>query len=61
MDKKMYKDMSNKMFFGVCSGMAKYFNMDANIVRLIFVLLCAPGGIGLILYIVAAIILPEEM
>ncbi|HIP66534.1 MAG TPA: PspC domain-containing protein [Candidatus Nanopusillus sp.] len=51
----------DKLLFGVCSGIAEYFNLDPNLVRLIYVLLAliAPR-VFIPLYIIAAIILPEK-
>ena len=58
--KKLYRSRSDKMIFGVCGGLAKYFNIDPVFVRLITVLLCLANGIGLLGYIILAIITPEE-
>ena len=60
MEKKLYRSRTDKKICGVCGGLAKYFNMDANIVRLLVVLLTLFVGGGLIAYIVCALILPEE-
>ena len=60
MEKKLYRSRTDKKICGVCGGLAKYFNMDANIVRLLVVLLTLFVGGGLIVYIVCALILPEE-
>ena len=45
----------------MCGGVAEYFNIDANIVRLIWVIvtLCSVGA-GLMLYIVASVLLPKK-
>lgn len=57
----MKRDISNKIVFGVCSGVAKSMNMDATIVRLIFLLLALMGfGMPVIIYIVLALIMPVE-
>ena len=44
----------------MCGGLRQYFTVDPTIVRLIFILLAITGGPGLILYIVLALIIPEE-
>ena len=49
---------SNKKIAGVCSGLAKYFNTDATLVRLIFVVLIALGGSGVVIYLIAWMIIP---
>lgn len=60
-DKKLQRNSEDKMLFGVCSGLADYLNIDTVIVRLVFVLLVIFGnGIGLIAYIILAILMPED-
>ena len=49
----------NKMISGVCAGVAEYFNIDPTIARLAFAALVIFGGTGIVIYIIAAIILPE--
>ncbi len=48
------------MIAGVCGGFAAYSGIDANIVRLLMVLLAVFGGAGLVLYLVAWVIVPVE-
>lgn len=60
MQKKLYRSRENRMVAGVCGGLAEYFNVDPTIVRLIFVAISLLGGPGLILYIIMAIVVPEE-
>jgi phage shock protein C len=48
------------MLFGVAGGMARYFDIDPSVVRIIWALLVLAGGAGLLLYLVAAIVIPEE-
>ena len=57
--KRLYKSRTNRVLCGVCGGIGEYFGIDPTIVRLLCVL---PGctSTGLILYIIAAIIMPEE-
>ena len=57
--KRLYKG-HEKMLCGVCSGIAEYFNLDPTLVRLAAVALTIWWGSGLIAYIVAAIIMPEQ-
>ena len=57
--KKLYRSKSQRMICGVCGGIAEYFNIDATIVRLLMVLIGFSGS-GLVLYLAAAIIIPEE-
>ena len=59
MDKKLYKS-NNRMIDGVCAGIAEYFNVDPTLVRLAFVVFSCMGGSGLLIYIIAAIIMPRN-
>ena len=45
-----------KVFFGVGSGLARYFAVDATLFRIAIVALCLANGIGLVLYVVLAIV-----
>ena len=58
--KKLHKSSTNKMIAGVCGGIAEYFNIDPTLVRLGFVALSFMFGGGLLVYILAAIIIPQE-
>lgn len=58
MTKKMTKSRKNKMIDGVCGGIAEYFNIDATIVRLICIAVCFLKGAGILIYVVAAIVMP---
>ncbi len=57
--KKMYRDPDKKVLGGVASGVAAFLGADLAIVRVAFVLLAIFGGVGLILYIILWIVLPE--
>lgn len=57
--KRLYRIRNGSMIAGVCNGLSAYFNVDVSLVRLAAVLLACVGGIGVITYIVAAIIIPE--
>jgi len=57
MEKKMYRAESGKMLFGVCKGVADYFNIDVSIVRIVWGIL-AFTFIGFVAYVIAAIVLP---
>lgn len=59
LDKRLYKSMTNKVLCGVCGGIGEYFNIDPTIIRLIWLLLVCGAGSGLLIYIIAAIIIPE--
>ncbi len=59
--KKLTRSKTNRTVCGVCGGIGEYLNVDPTLVRLIW-LVCsiASLGTGLIVYIVAALIIPED-
>jgi len=59
MKKRLVKSR-NRLIFGVCSGLAEYFGIDPMIVRLISIILFFGFGVGLIAYLVLALIMPNE-
>ncbi len=56
--KRFYRSQKNKVFGGVCGGIAEYFEIDVAIVRILAVLLALFNGIGLIIYLVALFVAP---
>jgi len=60
--KRLYRSNSNKMICGVCGGIAAYFGIDPTLVRVGWAILTVvTGGVGGVLaYIVAAVIIPDE-
>ena len=51
---------SDRRLLGVCGGIAEYFELDRNFVRLLWVIFCLLGGSGVLAYIIAALIMPNE-
>ncbi len=60
MEKKLYRSKENKKICGVCGGVGEYFNIDPTLVRLGMAVLSLFAGGGILLYIVAAIVIPEK-
>ncbi len=58
MAKKLVK--KDKKIFGVCGGLGEYFDVDPTVVRVIFVASVLLFGTGILLYIIMAIIMPDE-
>jgi phage shock protein PspC (stress-responsive transcriptional regulator) len=56
---RMYRDPDNRVIGGVCSGMGAYWNIDPLILRIIFILLILAGGVGVVVYLILYIVLPE--
>lgn len=59
--KKLYRSRQDRMISGVCGGLGEYFNIDATLIRLAFVAFTfISWGIGgLVVYLIAAVIIPE--
>ena len=57
---KLVKSRTNKMLTGVCGGIGELLGIDPTIIRLIWAALSLAGGTGIILYIIAAVIIPED-
>lgn len=60
MGRRLYRSRTERMIWGVCGGLAQYFDIDPTIVRLIFVLAIFFGGLGIIAYIIFAVVVPLE-
>ncbi|MFC2072167.1 PspC domain-containing protein [Chloroflexota bacterium] len=60
MENRLYRSRSDRMIWGVCGGLAKYFDIDPIIVRIIAVLLLFANGAGILAYIILAIVVPLE-
>jgi phage shock protein C len=60
MNRRLYRCRHNKFLAGVAGGVAEYFDLDPSLVRILFVVSIFFGGIGLLLYIGMAIIVPLE-
>lgn len=60
MEKKLYRSKTDEKIAGVCGGIAKFFGIDATIIRLAWALLVLCAGTGLLAYIVCAFVIPEE-
>lgn len=57
---RLYKDPNDKMIAGVASGVAKYFDIDTALVRVIWACAVLFGGFGLVLYLLLWLILEDE-
>lgn len=60
MSKKLYRSDNNRMVAGVCGGIAEYFNIDPTVVRVIWAVVSCFAGIGILAYIVCALIIPAK-
>jgi phage shock protein C len=57
---KLYRSRTNRQVAGVCGGLAQRFNVDAILIRVVFILLGLFGGVGIVLYLAMWIIVPQE-
>ncbi|HTB55217.1 MAG TPA: PspC domain-containing protein [Trebonia sp.] len=58
--KRLLRIRQGRIVAGVCAGLGAYFGIDVNLVRLAFGVLTVFYGLGMLLYLVAWLILPEE-
>lgn len=58
--RRLTRSRTNRKIAGVCGGIAEYFRIDPTLVRLLAVLLVLFAGGGLIAYLVAWLVMPEE-
>ncbi len=58
--KRLVRPRGNRWIAGVCSGIALRFGLNANLVRLLFVLSCLLPGPQFLIYIMAWLIIPNE-
>lgn len=59
-ERKLYKNTDNKKIAGVCQGVAEYFDIDPTIVRIVWFVFSWFYGIGIMLYVLLWIMLPEK-
>lgn len=58
--KRLYRIQDRRLVAGVCAGLAAYFGIDPTLIRLAFVVLTAFGGFGILLYLGAWLVVPDE-
>jgi phage shock protein C len=58
--RKLYRSKTNRQLAGVCGGLSEYFNLDATLIRVLFILLAVLGGSGVVLYVAMWIIVPKQ-
>ena len=59
--KHLYRIRDGRVVAGVGAGLAAYFGVDPTLVRLAFALLTVFGGLGILLYLAAWVIIPDEV
>ncbi|MCX6334288.1 MAG: PspC domain-containing protein [Bacteroidia bacterium] len=56
---RMYRDPDHRIIGGVCAGMGAFWNIEPWVVRIIFLILAMMGGLGVLIYLILYIVLPE--
>jgi len=56
----IHRSQKDRIIFGVCGGLAEYFDISPFLVRLLFVIFVLIGGAGIPLYLILAVLMPGE-
>ena len=59
--RRLYRIRDGRIVAGVCTGLAAYLRVDPTLVRLAFALLTVFGGVGILLYLGAWVVIPDEV
>lgn len=57
---RLHRSLRDRRLAGVCGGIAEYLGIDPTIVRLVWAVLVFGWGSGAMIYLVCALVLPEE-
>jgi len=57
---RVHRSSTERVIAGVCGGLAEYFEVDPSLVRVAFVVATLWSGLGLLLYVILAIVLPVD-
>jgi phage shock protein PspC (stress-responsive transcriptional regulator) len=55
----LLRPVKERLLAGVCAGLAKYYKFDVNLVRMVMLLLAVFGGVGIVAYAVAWLLMPS--
>lgn len=58
--KKLYLSDKDKKLFGVCGGIAEYFDIDSTLVRVGYIILVFAFGTGILAYFLCALCMPKK-
>jgi phage shock protein C len=58
--KRLYRRRDGRVIAGVCAGLAAYFDVDVTLIRLAFAVFTIFWGLGVLVYLVAWAVVPEE-
>lgn len=57
---KLFRSENDRVVAGVCAGLGEFFQIDATIIRLIFIIVTLFGGGGILLYLILWLIIPSQ-
>lgn len=60
MNNRLHRSRDNRMIAGVCGGISETYNIDPAIVRIVFAFLGLTSGVGILLYVIALFVMPED-
>ncbi len=58
--KRLYRSEEGSKIFGVCEGIAEYFDIDPTIIRIIWLILVFVYGTGVLMYLICALCMPKK-
>jgi phage shock protein PspC (stress-responsive transcriptional regulator) len=56
---RIYRDPDKRIIGGVCAGMGAYWDIEPWIIRGLFIVITIAGGLGILIYLILYIVLPE--
>ena len=59
--KELRRSATDVKICGVCGGIAEYFGIDSNLVRLVWIVISLFAGTGILLYFLAAVLMPKAV
>ncbi len=58
--KRLYRSRGDRVVGGVCGGLGAYSGLDPVLFRLLWIVAAVAGGLGIVAYVVALVIIPLE-
>jgi phage shock protein C len=60
MAKTFYRSKTDRKLFGVCGGLAQYFDIDPTLVRVLAIASIFCGTLGIWIYLILALVAPSK-